>query len=294
MNKLLRADFARLFRKKAFIVEVIFTAVLAAFEVFTYYLDGLKYDAYPAGEEILFSGGIYVAVQLAILIPSFIGTEYADKTIRNKLIVGHNKAKVFISNMITMLVASMILMTVWNVVSGVLSQIVIGYEKPFRINALILFEEYIAILTLTAIIVTLAMFITSKTASAVIILCAFFGFLIYSISITQRLAAPEYYTVYSTEEGAFVDIDDEYLDEASLEAIKSTLIEEEVPNPAYISEGFYRTYLETAGDVLVTSQLMDLTGVFNIDLIWYVVFDNAVILVLTFGGALIYRRKEIS
>lgn len=294
MNKLLRADFARLFRKKVFWVEAVLIALLAAFDTVTYYLDSVKYDYFAAGEEILFSGGTYVALLIVILIPSFIGTEYADKTIRNKLIVGHGKDKVFISNMITMLFAGALLMSIWNVVSGVLCAIILGFEKTWTINALYLFEEYIVILTLSALIVAVAMFISSKTASSVIALCAFIVLMIYSISISMRLSAEENITVYYTEEGADVDLDEAYFDETSLAAIKSKLIENTVPNPNYVVEGPYRTYLSVAKNVLVSSQLLDLSGVYEVETIWYVVFDNVMILLLTIGGALIYRRKEIS
>ncbi|MDE6665072.1 MAG: hypothetical protein K2K14_02635, partial [Ruminococcus sp.] len=99
MNKLISANFARLFKSGVFKLYMIFSGGLSAFMIFMRYADyqnNMEQYAklppeYHTMDELAFVGLIYILFVVPILVGNFVGTEYSDGTIRNKLIVGHKR-----------------------------------------------------------------------------------------------------------------------------------------------------------------------------------------------------------
>ena len=108
MRKLLRADFARLWRDKIFWLAL--TAMAAAGQ-FCFWARFQSFrEGYAAPLEDPFM--VYVpvaAIVLSALCALFIGVDYSDGTIRNKLIAGHGRASVYLSNLVVCLAAVAIL-----------------------------------------------------------------------------------------------------------------------------------------------------------------------------------------
>lgn len=97
MYKLLRAGYARLFRMKSFYIGIalmIFYPVMSNIDSYS----SMKNDGYVYWfEESLWVFGTFMALIMAVVVHVFIGRDFADKTIRNKLIVGHTKEKYFLA-----------------------------------------------------------------------------------------------------------------------------------------------------------------------------------------------------
>lgn len=295
MNRLLRADFSRLFKRKLFWAEALFMIAYSIMNIFTSLMDGKQYGVVYYTEGNLFAGGMLGAFCMMVLVPFFIGAEYSDKTIRNKLIVGHGKEKVFLSNVITMLAAGGILLTLWNISFLTMGSLLLGFKNSFLEDALLCIEVYLALFTVIVLFVIVSMFITSRYVSVTVGIGIFLFLFIYSISTIERLKAQEYLVEYFTQDGEYVNLDDGIIiagDDS--EAFFSSLVKKEVQNPSYISDGFGREALKTYLKVSPVAQLVGLCGYFETGFVWYIVSDNILILLLTFGGAWIYRRKEIS
>lgn len=295
MNRLLRADFSRLFKRKLFWAEALFMIVYPLISIFANVMDGKQYGYFCPMEENMFSGGMMGTFCMMVLVPFFIGAEYSDKTIRNKLIVGHGKEKVFLSNMITMLAAGGILLTIWNIVFLALGSAMLEFENSFWEDAKLFIEVYLAFFFVIVLFVLISMFITSRFVSVTVGIGILLLLFIYSTSTIERLKAPEYFVEYFTQDGEYVNLDDGIIIAGEdSEAFFSSLVKKEVQNPSYIPDGFGREALKTYLKVSPVAQLVDLCGYFETGFVWYIVSDNILILLLTFGGAWIYRRKEIS
>ncbi len=295
MNRLLRADFSRLFKRKLFWAEALFMIAYSVMSVFASVMDGKQYGVVYYTEGNLFAGGMLGAFCMMVLVPFFIGAEYSDKTIRNKLIVGHGKEKVFLSNMLTMLAAGGIFLTLWNISFLTMGSLLLGFENSFWEDALLCIEVYVALFSVIVLFVIVSMFITSRYVSVTVGIGIFLLLFIYSISTIERLKAPEFFLEYFTEDGEYVNLDDGIIIAGEdSEVFISSLVQKEVQNPGYIPDGFYREALKTYLRISPVAQLVDLCGYFETGFVWYIVFDNILILLLTFGGARLYRRKEIS
>ena len=86
MSKLLRSDFRRLFRSKLFYLCLIPTAVVMVFALFNnlHYLEVMENIELPL-DNLLFMGTTVIGFPIAIFTSFFVGTEYSDGTMRNKI-----------------------------------------------------------------------------------------------------------------------------------------------------------------------------------------------------------------
>lgn len=109
MNKLLRANFSRLWKDTVFWVVTLFMFGLGIFTVGAQYFDIMRYNANIPFNNALFSYAAVVGCGSAIFSSLFFGTEYSDGTIRNKLIVGHLRSSVYLSNWLMNMAATVIM-----------------------------------------------------------------------------------------------------------------------------------------------------------------------------------------
>ena len=104
MNKLLRANFARVKRNKVFWGFVAFMAVFGAFLPIKQYMDSFSSQAETntvSLNHVFFAYTLVIGVLCAVFCSLFLGTEYSDGTVRNKLMIGHRRSAIYLSNLIT-------------------------------------------------------------------------------------------------------------------------------------------------------------------------------------------------
>ena len=131
MRNLLRADLRRMLRWRGFHGAVIAMALLPFVNFFLYSAFGSGFSL----QELLFNGvaaiGAYpvYGLVLAILLSLFPGTEFHDGTIHNKLIAGHRRGTVYLSQAITAAAAAVLLQLVYLVVAAAVFLPLVGHGK---------------------------------------------------------------------------------------------------------------------------------------------------------------------
>lgn len=108
MIKLLRGDFARLFQSKLFLLSMAGMFLLSFCIAIVMHVDS-SYQDMPTDRMMYSISAFMIAVLLAVVLGRFIGTEFRDGTIRNKLSVGHSRVSLYISELITCIFASLML-----------------------------------------------------------------------------------------------------------------------------------------------------------------------------------------
>lgn len=276
MSKLLSAEFRRLFHSLVFKIAAVFSILLAVLLVV------VEWSISPPQTDgmIILMGSIYLMFAYPVLVGMFLGTEYSDGTMRNKLIVGHKRSSIYLSKLIVCAVADIIVQVVNSGVSLILA--VILYDKVMiTCETVVMFAVSIGIiLAFTTILVVFAMSIQSKAAGAVICLLLTIVMLMCSIFIMERLNEPEYYEreVYqlaSDGSGDWVETD-----------VKQQ------KNPYYIS-GTTRKIYEFLDDLLPFSQLMQIMdgGIDNISAIY--TNDIGMLVVFTGIGVWIFWKRDL-
>ena len=113
MTNLMISGFKRLLKNRAFQITAAVVAVIGLFEIFMMYRDSIIEMDTPYLGGGLFSFAALGVFALAAVVPLFVGSEYSDGTIRNKVVVGHHRASVYLSLLLTSLFAETLLILVW-------------------------------------------------------------------------------------------------------------------------------------------------------------------------------------
>lgn len=108
MRKLMSANLSRLRRDKAFWAAVLAMLLYSAASM----LNGCRQAAHSTGdftytlEHYYFAFVPFLGIFIAAFTGLYLGAEYSDGALRNKLIVGHRRPQVYLANLLTCSIAS--------------------------------------------------------------------------------------------------------------------------------------------------------------------------------------------
>ncbi len=274
MNKLIAANFMRLKKSKVFWACIGFMSGFAVMmQIFNYrdMLEGTELTL----ESDLFVFATFIGIAAAVFASLFIGTEYSDGTIRNKVIIGHNRRDIYLSNFIT---AAAVSMTMCIAYMAVYSLIGVGLIGKFTSDLKMILVQLLCVLVLSAacaaIFTLLAMLNHNKAASSVICVLLAFGILFAGSYIHNRLEEPETYEGY-------------YMDESG-----QLQLGEPEKNPRYLS-GTKRQVFLFADDFLPGGQQLQI-GSGGAAEPWKLMGYSVIITAgVTAAGVLLFRRKDL-
>ena len=283
MSKLFTSTFFRMLKKSVFWILLIcmfaygvYSASNAASEARTSFaLDGCLFEFAP-----------FMGLVAAIFISLFVGSEYSDGTIRNKLVVGHSRMQIYLANLIACSLACVLISLAY--VAGI---IVVSSSKggelltETSIIAMCLICSLFLSIAFTSIMIMLAILNTNKAGNVVVSMILALIMLVSSSYIYQRLGEPEIYDNY-----------------VSVNEVGIPTQVEQSPNPLYI-DGTPRAVLEVVNDLLPSGQAMQLADAFDSEGITNKDIENVpyrwlgyslLVIVLTSGvGIFLFRKKEI-
>lgn len=210
----------------------------------------------------------------AIFASLFLGTDYSNGTIRNKLIIGCKRTDIYFSNLITTAAGGLLIAFAQWIVCAVFA--CFGKELGMDAGELA-FQIFIivcAMISMNAIFTLLGMLIISKSANATVTIVSAFVLLLGAAIIMELLANPEFITTYTIGENG---------------TSEGTVIS----NPAYIPPGAKRDILTAVNDVLPGGQIMQIeTGALhNKELM--PLYSLGVLTVTTAIGTVAFRRKDL-
>lgn len=273
MVRLLRANFARLWKSKSFWVCLILAFALALANFLS------TYSVQPQcveklGRELM-AGSSNVVLFLSIFAALFLGTDYSNGTIRNKLVIGHTRAEIYFSNLVTTAASGVIMLAAsW---TGVLiTGLCLGGKLGMPAGEFFMYMliSVCAAVAISALFNVIGMLIPSKSTIVTITLVSTFVLMIGAAVIMSMLAAPEYVQGYEMSVNGGVVLSDPE------------------PNPMYIS-GVKRDILTAVNDILPSGQFMQLeTGSVHSPE-FMPLYSLGVLAAATAVGALVFRRKDL-
>ena len=292
MIKLLKGDFIRLFKSKIFWLGVIFMFGFASVAVYTKWDDLRNYpDYYNPPDGILLAGTLYISIVIAVFIGTFIGTDYSNGTIRNKHIIGHSRTKMYLSNMIVCVTASVIIHLVY--IAVIVGAASVGITRKFEMSvgsvASQIIISIISVVAISAILLFVSMLISSRSAGVVTAIILSILMILAASMIDNALREVEYfdpgYTIIAAEDGSFVPVQ-----------------QDPVENPNYLT-GTKRKVFEFINDVLPVNQICQMvfgkpteiseTNEENNVNSFLPLYSLALTAVMTTVGVLIFRKKDL-
>lgn len=278
MTNLLAPNLKRLLKNSAFRIAAAVVAVIGLFEIFMMYRDSIIEMDTPYLDGGLFSFAALGVFALAAVVPLFVGSEYSDGTIRNKVVVGHHRASVYLSLLLTSLFAETLLILVWTAAYLIPGVILMEHAHPLWVYLCLYFAMFLELAVFSAIFTLLTMTLGNKAGSAVV--CILFALLLVmqGIVVKSMLEEPEFY-------GPEIIISDD--GEVSYGG-------EMEPNPNYIPEGSpKRAFYNFLMDFMPGGQALQIAGHTIDNLSKICLYDIGWLVVLTGAGVLIFRRKDL-
>lgn len=275
MRKLLRANFSRLRHDRAF---WLLSALMAFFGISMAVVNAVH--ARQDGEIWVMDYTLFIHVILApilnaLLAALFIGSDYSSGTMRNKLIAGHRRGWVYLSNLLVCCCAGLCLC-----LSFELPQTGLGLLLKGELNtapaALLLYGglSLAMMLAFTALFTLLAMLCQNKTHSTAGCILLTFCLLFAGVYISSTLDEPEYLSAYSyTENGVTVE-------------------EPEQKNPYYIT-GTKRQVYEFLLDFTPGGQVIQISEMGVEKPAMLALYDGLILLIATGFGIILFRRRDL-
>ncbi len=278
MNKLLSANFARLKKDIPFRIGMAFMLVVGIARPISTYYDRIRWNYMFTFESSFFVYVIFMATLSSVFCSLFIGTEYSNGTIRNKLIVGHKRCDVYLSNLILCLAASFFMCAAYLIPNFCIGFPLLGtFTIPFHLALGKMGCIFILSIALASIFTVVSMLSQSKSTSAVICILGVFLLMFTGIILSSRLSEPEFYSnaFFMTDEGIILN------DTAS-------------QNPAYV-EGFKRDVYEFLLDFLPGGQIIQLSSDTDKNLPLGKMSLYSILIAITAGGLGIrfFHKKDI-
>lgn len=274
MSKLLSAGFARLWKSTLFWLEIINMLLFYTLIMVSNYKDaryyGLSYtlDGFFAGSFMII--GFFTATFASL----FLGTEYSDGTIRNKLVMGHGRAAIYLSNLTVCFVSTALVCLSSIVLTCVMGIPMFGPLTRPLANTLALIGIGIFIAAAYSAVFTLiAMLVSNKPIT--VIACIFTCLAIYfgSMGIGMKLEESETYTSMWMENGELV-------------------AGQPHPNPDYL-RGTKRAVYEFLYDFLPAGQGFQLALEIPTLKIRFPLYSLLITVSTTAGGIFLFRKKDL-
>lgn len=274
MRNLLSANFLRLKKNYLFWGTLAAGIALAAFRVNALWRDHIDLGIQSTLDEALFTYAQVIGLTAAVFVSLFLGTEYSDGAIRNKVASGCSRVAIYLANLLSAFAASVFSLIAYWIVALAAG---IPLLDPSQMDAGKTLFTLLGILLMTAAFCALFTAITmncdSKAATAVVCILLFFALLVVSTYVYARLEAPEFISGYELVNGEIVASEPE-------------------PNPRYLQPG-PRKVFEFLWDLLPTGQGVQYSINAVTDPVRLLLCALGLSAVCTAAGAALFRKKDL-
>lgn len=278
MSRLLCADFAKLKKNRFFWLCIIGMIGFGLFMKTMEYITMQQYaDEAPPLDSMLSVYSMVIGFLTAAFVSLFVGTEYSDGTIRNKIIIGHSRAAIYFSNLITCSAAGFFMCLAYLLPALAAGIPLCGIKTAdFRYLAGMILCSFIMTLAFTSLCTLVGMLCQNKAMTAVITILSVCLLFAASVYISAKLNEPETYPEISAfaDDGSVIDARD-------------------VPNPGYV-RGTQRQIYEFLDEFLPTGQSVILTrGDKDASFLLMSAYSAGITAVAAGIGIFIFRKRDI-
>lgn len=192
MSNLLYANFSKMFKNKLFLIGIGFMFLAGSFLCYQQYRQLVGYGAHVKLDSTFFVYTLMIGVLSAIFCSLFVGVEYNDGTMRNKIIAGHKRTEIYFSNLIVNIVASFLMC-----ISYMLANVIVGIPLigaltiPITKVLLIITGSLITVIAFCSIFTMISLLVSSKAIAPVICVVVMFLSIAFLNEVQRVLDNPK-------------------------------------------------------------------------------------------------------
>lgn len=273
MNKLLSANFMRLRKEKVFWILFFFMFALGIVFPTIVKIDEMRTGVINSIDKVFGQYAMLIGIIMAVFCSFFVGQEYSDGTIRNKIISGKKRTDIYLANFIICAIVSLIICCGFFIPYLCIGISLLGF---FTIEIKVVFQLLLTVIFLSIVFSSIynlvAMLSTNKAVTSVICILLAFLFLLIGMQLNKMLSQPETVLGVTIENGV-----QEY---------------EEFPNPNYLDDE-ERKIVQFAYDFTPGGQVAQCTVMDAVNLPVLPVYSLIIILATTGTGLFCFKKKEI-
>lgn len=245
MSKLLRAGIRRYTHNIVFWLALVVTgivAVIGAGEARSFYFD----DVYC----------VVVFISFAVMISWIVGREYDEGIFRNKVVSGHTKGQIYISELILGIGSCLLMFLLFGTIFIAFNSYVFT-KVSLGVCISIFFDALLVNVCFAVILVTLSCLISKRAIVAIVNMILVLAIIFASYAVQSVVEQDEYYLEWEYEEHTVTDEFGTHIEATPIEGS-----EYEVKNPNYI-DGPIRTIFETIYDILPYGHMTEYISLTN-------------------------------
>lgn len=276
MRKLIAANFARLRKEKIFWCILVTVAGLSLINIFNSarsYKVMMESGYIMTLDDYYFNQAPLMGIFIALFSSLYLGTEYSDGVLRNKLIIGHKRQHIYYANFAICSVAALSILTVWLVI-GALGFYLIGPMEMGVTGYLGYMAVSIGFAISSVALFTLVGSLSTNKAMTIVYSAVLFIVLAITASgLYDRLCEPEFNEGMMYINGQFVT-------------------QEPTANPLYLS-GADRLICQSALELIPNGQALLLSDVAIENPFRAILFSVVFTIGVLTLGCYLFRRKDI-
>ena len=210
-----------------------------------------------------FGCALFIGIVMAVFCSLFIGTEYSEGTIRNKIIIGQKRGTVYLSNFITCSLVSVVMCMAFFIPYLCIGIPLLGFfEMDIKIVLLFAVTVLMTAIVFSSIFTLISMLNNNKAVTAVICILTAFLFLIIGAQLHKMLSEPE---------------------------TNMALV---MTNPKFLDGGGRKT-VQFFYDFLPGGQVVQCTSLETENLSLLPVYSLVIVVLTTSAGMFFFKKKEL-
>lgn len=274
MNKLLSANLMRLWKNRCFLGSMLFMLFAGILIPVRWASMKQPGSIFPL-ENNFFGCALFIAVILSFFCSLFVGTEYSDGTIRNKIVVGHKRRDIYLVNLFTNMIAGLLLCAVFFIAYLCVGIPLLGFFET-EIKIIVLFVGIVILLAFAccALFTMAAMVFSNKAGTVTLCLLSVFLMLLAGTYLQARLSAPKMIPRYSL-------------------SVDGAVVQEKMEKNQIYLEGTEREIYQFLYDFLPGGQVLQCTSMEAENPYRLPAYSAIIFVLTTSAGILIFSRKDI-
>lgn len=274
MSKILSANFIRLKKDKFFWIGMIFMLAAGILFPVMRYMDMRQTQTINNIDNGFFGCALFIGIVMAVFCSLFIGTEYSDGTMRNKVVIGHTRSSIYLANFFISAIVSAAMCAMFFIPYLCIGIPLLGFfEMDIKLVLLFVLAVFVLAIAFSSIFTLISMLNHNKAVTAVICILLAFGFLLAGAVLNKMLDAPETIPTYTMDKN------------------NNTIASEE-PNPKYL-EGEKRELVQNLYDIIPGGQVIQCLSLQALNIERLPIYSLIIVSLTTGAGVILFKKKEL-
>ena len=206
MNKLLRANFFRLIKNKIFWGIIVITLGITSVLLFNTIINN-QGETKESIDRLLVMYMYFIGIAMAIFTSLFIGTEYSDGVLRNKIVIGHSRKHIYLADLITSIIVGLCIQLIYMLIVAVIGIPIFGtLQMTIEKFLFVIIDIVFIIITYASIFTCITLLCSDITVSTVSCMILVLIMFIASMALSSTANTMKYRETYIQTENGEIEV----------------------------------------------------------------------------------------